>query len=328
MGFKHAVSFLAVALPLQVVSLQVMAEPLVGSTVGNADTIVSEASRLYNKKQFAKSAELYLKATRVNPSTLNTYLQLGRASVLAGQLQRGCYAYRVYLKASPDSPDRKKAAAEAEQCELKLKNAPKQPPDPSPVFVERRATFFAQLDKGAVLGPQSASEELRLLVKEGFLGPELFDMAQKLGQVAVAEAEGVHKRALANERVTSDSLRSARPLFQVATDCGVSAPNASAVTAFLDGLAEFSEKSYKKAAQLFADAAKADPSNKEYAFYRGLTLYQSGDRLAALKALETDLKDDPRTAVLRTSVALGNSPEVGAAEVERLLFSTRFPPEK
>lgn len=316
-------------LGLVMISSVALAEPLVGPSVGNVDTLLSDASRLYNKKQYPKAAEQYLKATRAAPATLNTYLQLGRALVLAKQLQRGCYAYRVYLKASPDTPDRKKAAAESDQCERQLKAKPKgQPPDMTQTYVETRATFFAQLDKGQILGPQGASEALRTLVKEGFLGPELGDMAQKLGGAAVAEAEGIHKRALANEKLPAETLRSARPLFQIAADVGVTSTNSAALTAFLDGLAEFSERDFKRATQLFAEAAKADPSNKEYGFYRGLSLYQAGDRLGALKALEADLKDDPRTAVLRTSLALGNSPEVGAAELERLLFSTRFPAEK
>lgn len=306
------------------------AEAVVGPGVGNADTLISEGSRQYNKKQYAKAAEQYLKATRVAPQTLATYLQLGRAMVLAKQLQRGCYAYRVYLKASPETPERKKAAAESDQCERQLKatKGKGQPPDLTQKYVETRAAFFAQLDKGLVLGPQGAAEELRTLVKDGFLGPELADMAQKLGSAAVAEAEGIHKRALANEKLPGETLRSARPLFQIAADSGVTSANSTALTAFLDGLAEFGEKDFKRATQLFAEAAKADASNKEYTFYRGLSLYQAGDKLGALKVLEADLKDDPRTAVLRTSLALGNSPEVGAAELERLLFTTRFPAEK
>ncbi len=305
-----------------------LAEALVGTGVGNADTLISEGSRLYNKKQYAKAADQYLKATRAAPSTLNTYLQLGRALVQAKQLQRGCYAYRVYLKVSPENPDRKKAAAESDQCERQLKNAKKQPPDLAQKYVETRAAFFAQLDKGVVMGPTGAAEELRTLVKDGFLGPDLADMAQKLGSAAVLEAEGIHKRALANEKLPAETLRSARPLFQIAVDSGVTAGNSAGVTAFLDGLAEFGERDFKRATQHFGEAAKADPANKEYGFYRGLSLYHAGDKLAALKALEADLKDDPRTAVLRTSLALGNSPEVGASELERLLFSTRFPPEK
>ena len=48
----------------------------------------------------------------------------------------------------------------------------------------------------------------------------------------------------------------------------------------------------------------------------------------ALKVLEAELKDDPRTAVLRAALALGDSPQAGANELEKLLFSTRYPPEK
>ena len=84
-----------------------LADPLVGSGVGNADTFVSEGSKLFNKKQYPKASEQFLKATRANPALTQTYAQLARAQILAKELQRACYAYRVYLKSVPDSPDRK-----------------------------------------------------------------------------------------------------------------------------------------------------------------------------------------------------------------------------
>ena len=98
--------------------------------------------------------------------------------------------------------------------------------------------------------------------------------------------------------------------------------------AFLDGLAELNEKSWKKAETHFAEAAKSDPENKEYVFFKGLALVQAGERAAALKILEAELKDDPRTAVLRAALALSDSPGSGATELEKLLFTTRYPPEK
>lgn len=304
------------------------AEPLVGPAVGNADTLVSEASRLFNRKQYAKASDLFLKATRANPATVTTYLQLARAQVLARQLQPGCYAYRVYLKSVPDSPDRKKASAESDQCERQLKGLKKPPPDPGPKYVETRAAFFAALDASKVLGEGGAAEALTSLVKEGFLGPELGEMAQKLGAAAAAEADDVHKRALAGEKLPPETLRSARPLYQLATDVGVPPPDAKGRMAFLDGMADLSDKLYKKAEAHFAEAARSDPANKEYAFYKALALFQAGERPQALKVLEAELPDDPRTAVLRVAIALGQSQDTGAAELEKLLFTARFPPEK
>ena len=90
------------------------ADPLVGSSVGNADTFVSEGSKLFNKKQYAKASDQFLKATRANPALAQTYVQLARAQLLAKDLPRSCYAYRVYLKSVADGPDRKKASAVAE----------------------------------------------------------------------------------------------------------------------------------------------------------------------------------------------------------------------
>ena len=315
-------------LVLALVASAAFADPLVGSSVGNADTFVSEGSKLFNKKQYAKASDQFLKATRANPSLTQTYVQLARAQLLAKELQRACYAYRVYLKSVPDSPDRKKAAAESDQCERQVKGMKKPPDDPTKGFVDQRAAFFTSLDAKELLGPNSASETLRALVHDGFLGPELGEMATKLGVAVTVEAESVHKRALSGEKLSAETLRSARPLYQVAQDVGVSAADAKGRMAFLDGLAELDEKAWKKAEAHFAEAAKSDPANKEYVFFKGLALVQAGERAAALKVLESELKDDPRTAMLRAALALGDSPVAGAAELEKLLFNTRYPPEK
>ena len=86
-------------------------------------------------------------------------------------------------------------------------------------------------------------------------------------------------------------------------------------------------KDWKKAEAQFTDATRADGSNTEYLFYRALALFQSGDRPGALKTLEAKLPDDPRTAVLRTAVALGQSPGQGATELTNMLFKKRFATE-
>ena len=55
------------------------AQPLVGPSVGNADLLMAEGSRLYNTRQYEEAAESFLKATRVRPETLGAYLGLARA---------------------------------------------------------------------------------------------------------------------------------------------------------------------------------------------------------------------------------------------------------
>ncbi len=301
-------------------------ETLVGPGVGNADTFVSEGSKLCNKRQYAKASEQFLKATRANPALVQTYVQLARALMMANQPQRSCYAYRVYLKSVPDGPDRKKAAAESDLCERKIKGLKGE--DLTKIFVDQRAAFFTALDARELLGPNSAADTLKGLVRDGFLGPELGEMAQKLGAVATAEAEGIHRSALAGEKLKPEVLRSARPLYQVAQEFGAAAGDAKGKMAFLDGLAELNEKAWKKAEGHFSEAAKSDSANKEYSFYRALALVEGGERGTALRVLEAELKGDPRTAVLRAAIAVSDSPSAGANELESLLFSTRFPPEK
>ena len=320
MGFKKLLG----ALILFVTAAPALAEPMVGASVGNADTLISEGSKLFNQKNYKKAAESFYKATRANPTTLQTYLQLARADMLAKEIPQACYAYRVYLKPTPDSPERKKAAAENDQCERQLKSV-KGAPDNVQKYVETKAAFFAALEANSI---KAASDSLRTLVKDGFMGPELADMASKLGAAAIAAADAVHKRAVANEPLSSEVLRSARPLYQTATDVGASPADTAARIAYLDGLGALSDKEYKKAETFFTEASKGDPSNKEYVFSRGAALYQAGDAQGAIKLLDAELKDDPRTAVLRSSMALGHAADNGASDLEKLLFTTRFTPEK
>jgi tetratricopeptide (TPR) repeat protein len=299
-------------------------EPLVGPRVGSADLFMSEGTKLYNRKQYKAAAESFAKATRANPQALSQYLQLSRALLANKEIMRACYVYRVYLKAAPDTPERKKAQAESDQCERQLKSAKNQPPDMGQKYVDTRASFFGALEKRDLLGPSGAADYLRTLVGDGFLGPELGEMASKLGQAAVAMADEIHNRALKGERTTVDQLRMARPLYGVASEVGASPADASARMAFLDGLAFLSEKEFGKAETLFTEASKLDTANKEYVFYRGLALFQGGKRADALLVMESELKDDPRTQVLRVAMAVQSSPENGAAELEKLLFSARW----
>jgi tetratricopeptide (TPR) repeat protein len=299
-------------------------EPLVGPRVGSADLFMSEGTKLYNRKQYKAAAESFAKATRANPQALSQYLQLARALNADKQVMRSCYVYRVYLKAAPDTPERKKAQAESDQCERQLKSAKNQPPDMSQKYVDTRAAFFGALEKKELLGPNGAADYLRTLVADGFLGPELGEMASKLGQAAVAMADEIHKRALNSEKTTVENLRQARPLYGVASEVGASPADASARMAFLDGLAYLAEKDFARAETLFTEASKLDTGNKEYVFYRALSLFQAGKKADALLVLDNELKDDPRTAVLRVALAAQSSPENGAAELEKLLFATRW----
>ncbi len=304
------------------------AEPLVGPAVGNADVLVSEGSKLYNHKQVAQAAESFLKATRANPAAVQAYLLLARSHLAAKQLTRACYEYRAYLKSTPDGPDRKKAQSESDLCERQLKGAKGQPRDPGPQYVELRATFFAALERRELLGAGSASEALRALVREGFVSPELGDMAAKLHDAAIEAADKLHQRVLAHASVTEAELRTARPLYQLAVDVGPAPADYLAKSAFLDGVAAYAGGDFKRSESLFAEAAKAASYGNEYKYHRAMALYRGGDQKGALAALEADLPDDPRTAVLRVALAAGKSPEAGADELEKLLFSKRFPAVK
>ncbi len=300
-----------------------LAEPLIGPSVGNADLLTAEGNRLYNEKAYDKAAESFLKAARANPAAPAALLGLGRSYLGAKQLARACVAYRAYVKGATDTVERAKAQSELELCERQLKGARGQPKDPTPRYVEKKAAFFAALDAGSLLGSGSASEVLKALLKDGYVGVDLADMGGKLSAAANSAAEELHARALKKEKLSADALRSAKALYQLAVDTA-SPPQHAARAAFLEGLAELQAGKPKPAEVKFAEAAKADPSVTDYTFYRAIALHRAGDSSAALKLLEAELPRDVRTATLRAALAVNHSPEVGAAELEKLLFSRRY----
>lgn len=309
---------------LLVVSAAASAAPLVGPAVGNADVLISEGNRQYNAKQYPQASEAFLKATRANPSAIAAYLGYARSELARKELQRACYGYKAWLKAAPDTAtDRPKVQSELELCERQKAAQKNAPPDTTAEYVDRKADFFAALEKKALLGDGSASNALEQLVSGGYLGADLSDMAQKLNAEAIAQAEDIYKRALAKEKLTADELHKARSLYALAADVGAPAPLAQSHAAFADATAELQGGDPRKAEALFAEAIKAEPGVTEYKYLRAMALHRAGDSQAALKALEQDLPEDPRTQVLRVALAVGHSPSEGAAELSKLLFQKR-----
>lgn len=302
-----------------------LAEPLVGPSVGNADVLMSEGSRLYSLRQYSKAAALLLKATRANPSSLHAYLSLARAYMESKQLRGACSAYKAYLKVAPDSAERSKAVSESEGCERQLRSRKKLPPDPTPKFIETKAAFFSALDEGRLSGPSSAAEALKSLVHGGYVGTDLGEMASKLNVAAGASADELYRRAIAREKMPVESLRKGKQLYQLAADTGSPPPNFSSHTSFFEGLATLQSGDPRKADVHFTEASVAEPTVSEYKFYRAIALYRAGDKEASLRLMQAEMPTDPRTAVLRLAQALTISTEQGAAELDQLLFAKAFP---
>jgi len=306
------------------------AEPLVGPSVGNAEALVAEGTRLYNKKRYTDAAGLFLQATRANPSLLPAYLGLARARLGAKELNGACPAYRAYVRSAPDIQDRSKAQRELELCERQLKAARRKqrgkaaPPDLTARHVELKAGFFAALEDGKLLGPDSATEMLTTLVTEGYLGTDLGEMGTRLSAASREATADLHRRALAGEALPTERLREAPALFALAADTGEPAPDAASQAPFLEGLALLQGGDAGKAQGLFGQAAQAAPARTEYKLWRAVSLQRAGDLAGALAVMEADLPEDPRTDVLRVAVARKKSPQEGARELERILFQ-RYP---
>ena len=231
--------------------------------MGNADTLVSEGSKLFNRKDYAEGLGELPQGHPRQPGRRSTPTCSSRAPrLLAKELSRACYAYRVYLKVAPETPERKKASAESDQCErqLKTREAPAAGPD-AEAYVELRATFFAALDKGELLGARRRARRCGTLVQDGFLGPELGEMAPKLGAAVVAAGRR-HLQAGhgAGARAPGGPARRAARCYEVAPEVGASPPDTQGPHGLPRRPAPSSPSAgFEKAEPRFAEAAKADP---------------------------------------------------------------------
>jgi tetratricopeptide (TPR) repeat protein len=299
----------------------VQAEPMVGPSVGNADLLVAEGNKLYNEKKFDKARDNFLKATRVAPQTLPTYLSLARAYLALSQVELACPSYKAFIKNATDTQDRQKAQGELELCERQLKA---RLPGGSPLTqkaVTLKAALFDALDKGAVLG---AGEQLKALVDAQYAAPDLGDMAAKVSGAAFSRAEALRTASVAHQKVLAEDLRKAAALYNLSLDAGALPAQQLARAAFMEGMALLVEGKAFQAEVQFADAAKRDVSDAEAKFYRGFAVFKTGDKQGAVQALEKELPNDPRTGILKVAMAFDRSPVAVALEFEKFLFARRF----
>ncbi|HEY3448023.1 MAG TPA: hypothetical protein VGK67_16825 [Myxococcales bacterium] len=314
---------LGAALLVALASGVALAAPIVGPGVGNADLLVAEGTRLYNEKAYEQARDQFLKATRVTPATLGTYLSLARTYSATRDLERAVVVYRVYVKNAQEGPDRDKAQNELELCEKQLQ-ATGVAPQLSANYVSLKASYFDALDKGNLSGPGSAGELLASIVGAGYAAPDLGDMASKLAKAVEAAADQTWQAAVAHKKVEGADLRKAEALYLFALDVGAAPGKQAARAAFLEGLALLQETKASLAEAAFEEAAKKDPADAEAKFYRALAKYTAGDKAGAIKILEAELPHDVRTSVLKTAAALDGPGPAAAAELEKFLFAKRW----
>lgn len=299
-----------------------VAEPLVGPSVGNADALVAEGTSLYNQQDYPAAAEAFLKATRANPRNLTAYLSLARSLFAARKLGQACYAYRAFVRGG-DSPDRQKAESELELCERQLEadQAAQKDRDFGAQLVDTKAGFFAAAERADLA---QAGEALGRMVKGGYLGVDLADIASRLSTIAASKGEQGYRAALAGELREVPAIEAAGRALQLAADTGPQPAAYEARMAFLTGLVELYQGRPKQAEELFARAGTGEGTGPSPVLWRARALAQV-DRRKAVQLLEAERPNDPRTGAARVAAALPDAPGQAAADLEKLLFEQRFP---
>jgi tetratricopeptide (TPR) repeat protein len=299
------------------------ATPMVGPSVGSSDLFVSQGNKAYNDGKYSDARDAYLKAARAKPDNVPIYLSLARAYMQTKEIALACYAYRVYLKAAPTAPDHDKAQSEQEQCEHQKSSMNPPPTDPGPGFVDQKAAFQEAAEGDKLLGPASASDVLQKMLQAGYSAPDLADMGTKLRTVAEKDANAGYDAAIRREVQDPAQLRNTAALYALAQDVGSTDEQFGPRQHLLEGFASLLEKKYDVAEKEFK-AAAGSGNGKDAKFYGAVAAYRSGDRKRAIKMLETDLPDDPRTPLLRTDALISTDAKEGAQELEKMLFNQRF----
>jgi Tfp pilus assembly protein PilF len=296
---------------------------LVGPSVGSTDLFISQGNKAYNDGKFTDARDAFLKAVRSNPASLATYLSLARAYMQTKDIALACYTYRVFVKNSAPGADHDKAAVEQEQCE-KQRAALKPPaPDPAQGFVDQKAAFQEAVEANKLVGAGSASDVLKKMLVGGYSAPDLADMAAKLRAAAEKQAGDDYTKAISREMLDPVQLRTTEEMYNLARDVGATDERYLPRVHLLEGLAYLQEKKNADAEKEFKDAIGAG-SDRDVKFYGAVAIYRGGDRRRAVKVLESELPDDPRTALFRTDSIIASDAKEGAAELQKMLFARSF----
>lgn len=296
---------------------------LVGPGVGPADLFTSQALKDYNARRYDAARDELLKALHAKPDAVPAYLLLARAYLKTGQVALACWTYRTYLKNAPPTPDRDKAQAESTNCERQRTHLRPPPEDPGVAFVDQKAAFQEAAEGAKLLGPGSASAILQQLLKDGYVAPDLAELAAKLRSSAEAKANATFQRAVGHEAVEPAALREVTALYHLAEDVGATDPSGAPRGHFAEGVAALQEKKWAEAEKAFGEAQGAGV-DKDAKFDAAVAIYRGGEHKRAIALLEKELPDDPRTVVLKTDAAIARDPREGADALEKLLFKERF----
>jgi hypothetical protein len=189
--------------------------------------------------------------------------------------------------------------------------------------VDQKAAFQEAAEAGKLLGPGSASDVLKKMLQDGYASPDLADLASKLRTAAERQANEGYSQALQHQVTDPIQLRSTSQLFQLAQDVGSVDDRFTPRQHMLEGLAYLQEKKFAEAEKEFKEAVGAG-NDRDARFYGAVAIYRSGDRKRAVKQLEAELPDDPRTALLKADMAISSDAATGAQELSKLLYSTHF----
>jgi outer membrane protein assembly factor BamD (BamD/ComL family) len=296
---------------------------LVGPGVGPADLYTSQALKDYNARRYDAARDELLKALHAKPDVIPAYLTLARSYLKTGQVALACWTYRTYVKNAPATPDRDKANAEAANCERQRTHLKPPPADPGVAFVEQKAAFQEAVEAAKLLGPGSASAILEQLLKDGYVAPDLTDLAAKLRASAESKATATFQKAATHEVVDPVALREVTPLYHLAEDVGATDPSSAAKGHFAEGVAALQEKKWSDAEHAL-NASMGAGVDKDAKFYSAVAVYRSGEHKRAVAMLEKELPDDPRTVVLKVDADVARDPRDGAEALEKLIFLERF----
>lgn len=296
---------------------------LVGPGVGSVELLVTQGLKDYNAGNYPAARDDFLKSLRASPDNAPVYLSLARSYLQTKQIALACWTYRVFLKASPNTPDREKAQAELENCQRQQAALSPVPADPGLAFVDQRATFEQTVNAGNLLGPGSASATLRQMLVDGYAAPDLAKMAQELRAAAETQANATYQKAVAHQPQEPAALRQGSELFQLALDVGATDAAYPPRAQFTSALADLQEHKWAEAEKGFSQSLGAG-DDKESKFYAAVAAYRSGAHARALQMLERDLPDDPRTQLLRVDSEIAQDPKRGAQQLEQLLFERSF----
>lgn len=252
-----------------------------------------KALEAYNAGRYNDAARRFLTLVQRWPREPAPYLALARARVYAGEPAGAVEAYRIYLKLSPQSPEKAKIESELALAQRKAGGATVKNATQAREFLQAAQV---RAKSGIFVGTEGAYGALDMALEAELIGPEIADTRAAIRAALLSASTDAIDRwwrpaALLTDETLADLVAAWDAVAAREALNGVETKQRAGLAA----LSNLRKGAHVKAAKILAPIA---PGNPRLRYAQALALLKAGRTAEAESILSALVEEDPAPQLL------------------------------